>query len=651
MELYHPFVIDYDIDVNVIRVRLADPGPRIIRKVQIFSPEKEFPFLFAGSLELSHEYNTLIYPQNTDNFYDWKRGGFKIRFLTDTDIEKEFLIDTTVHKTKVLFITPHLSTGGCPQYLYKKIQLYKDVLDIYVVEYSFISPTYIVQRSGIIDIVKDHRFFSLGENKRELLTIIDKVQPEIIHFEEMPENFVDFSIAEEIYTKKDRKYFMTETTHSSFSDPKDKRFLPDKFIFCSRYSQEKFKVLEIPSEIWEYPIENLTKRPRKSCLEKLGLDPNSIHVLNVGLFTKGKNQGEIFEIAKKFIDEKVVFHFIGNQAPNFEDYWKPLMDNKPENCKVWGERADVADFMEACDIFYFSSILELNPLAIKEALSWKMPVLMKNLKTYMGTYDNQERVYFIDNDIEKSEKILRNVIVNLPQKPKSLFKTRKAKLVHILSELDSTIEQASIQSVSKLANENLEYTIHYNPPASEIPEDRDPLFSKDEIGKNLKEGHFGCFEAFRKAITEVSDNYDFLIVCERDCLLEKDTREIHELLYKTYLLMEREEILYFSFGDKVDLDKGVLQSEKVQDLPGGFSFITSKIIGLQFVIFSRKGIEFLKHQFKERGWYGMDIWLNVVFNENSKKMGILNERVTTQIEGFSLIDNVEKKFVANEKKR
>ena len=36
---------------------------------------------------------------------------------------------------KLLFIAPHLSTGGLPQYLTKKIELLKDEFDIHLVEW------------------------------------------------------------------------------------------------------------------------------------------------------------------------------------------------------------------------------------------------------------------------------------------------------------------------------------------------------------------------------------------------------------------------------------------------------------------------------------------------------------------------------------
>ena len=86
--------------------------------------------------------------------------------------------------------------------------------------------------------------------------------------------------------------------------------------------------------------------------------------------------------------------------------------------------------------------------------------------------------------------------------------------------------------------------------------------------------------------------------------------------------MEDENITYFSFGDKVDLDNCYTQSERVGDIPGDFAYVTNKIIGLQFIIFNIKGRNFLREQFKSNNWYGMDIWLNEVYNNNNMKMGI-----------------------------
>jgi glycosyltransferase involved in cell wall biosynthesis len=311
---------------------------------------------------------------------------------------------------KLLCVAPHLSTGGMPQYLLKKIRTIKDQYDIYVVEYACVSGDYVVQREQLKWMLGD-KFFTLEENKFELLDIIEKIQPDVIHLEDTPESFMDNNLTVRLYGNQNREYFIVESTHSSLTVPSDLSFHPDKFILPSKWIQKKFtdQLPYIPNDIWEYPIEDYYKDQRLA-QDYLKLDPSYKHVLMVGLFTPGKNQGEIFEVAKMMKDKKVLFHFVGNQAPNFSEYWEPLMKNKPDNCIIWGERDDVSNFYQACDIFYFSSKFELMPLSIKEALSYKLPCLFRRLETYMDAYDNNELVHYIDEDLGKTKKLLCTLI-------------------------------------------------------------------------------------------------------------------------------------------------------------------------------------------------------------------------------------------------
>ena len=64
---------------------------------------------------------------------------------------------------KILYITPHLSTGGAPQYLLKKIELLHGDNDIYVIEYSDYGH-YRVQKDKILNILNDH-LITLSDNK------------------------------------------------------------------------------------------------------------------------------------------------------------------------------------------------------------------------------------------------------------------------------------------------------------------------------------------------------------------------------------------------------------------------------------------------------------------------------------------------------
>ena len=53
----------------------------------------------------------------------------------------------------ILFLTPHLSTGGMPEFLRQRIESLIEH-NIFVIEYNFYSDIYTVQRDEIKEIVK-----------------------------------------------------------------------------------------------------------------------------------------------------------------------------------------------------------------------------------------------------------------------------------------------------------------------------------------------------------------------------------------------------------------------------------------------------------------------------------------------------------------
>jgi len=305
-------------------------------------------------------------------------------------------------KKKLLYVCPHLSTGGQPQYTYKQIKHFIDEFEIEVVEINNSGgDAFVVQKNRIKSLVPVH---TLGENKKEILDYIRMFNPDIIHFQEIPEFDLPIDIVEKIFSK-DRNYFIVASTHGSYTNPSEIVYHPDKYVLVSEWSRQRFESLGIETDIWEYPIEDY-QFDKSEAQQQLGLDPTWKHILNVGLFSPGKNQAEIFAIARQLEKYKIKFHFVGNQAGNFEHYWKPIMEYKPQNCIIWGERTDVDTFYAACDMFYFSSKLELNPLSVKEALSYKMPSIFRKLHTYLDTYDNNSLVTYIDDDLKLTKQII-----------------------------------------------------------------------------------------------------------------------------------------------------------------------------------------------------------------------------------------------------
>ena len=305
---------------------------------------------------------------------------------------------------KLLIITPHLSTGGAPQVTVNKVELLQNDFDIKVVEYAFLAWQFVVQRNRIIKLVGDQNFHSLGENKYdELLQILQDFKPDVISMEEFPEMFMNEECADYLYDAE-KPWKVIETTHDSSFNPKNKYYLPDKFIFVSSYNSFQYITLNVPTEVIEYPV-NKKERNQYAMREKLGLEHDYKHFVTVGLFTPRKNQAYAFELAKRLKNYKVKFHFLGNQAGNFANYWEPLMANKPDNCIVWGERGDVDMFLEASDVFFFPSKgdrgnKELNPIAIKEAMEYDDLIkVMYNLDVYCNKYNDAKNMVYLTGDL------------------------------------------------------------------------------------------------------------------------------------------------------------------------------------------------------------------------------------------------------------
>lgn len=894
---------------------------------------------------------------------------------------------------RLLVITPHLSTGGAPQVTVNKLELLKNEYQILCVEYRRISWDYNVQRNRLLQIVGENNFISLEEDKvTHLKQILEEFKPEIISMEEFPEFFMERESSELIYSK-DRSYKIIETTHDSSFKPKDKKFFPDKFVFVSAYNAFKYSFMDIPYDIVEYPVDYKGKN-QKVKQDELNLDSSWKHVTNVGLFTPRKNQAYIFELAEKLKDFKIKFHFLGNQAPNFEYYWKPLMDKKPTNCVVWGERDDVENFLEASDLFLFTSRgdrnnKELNPIAIKEALEFKMPMLMHNLDVYCGKYNDFENITFLSGDIETdSQKILevlkpeklsqiidiqntievgfdentnsihfsnlnnfpldlnvsircltskapiywinfkpqafggwyatpipkhilsfkgyanfrgfvlefydkndnllgvKEIVVNdiypvLPQvnflpfdcsyrnyieffkddiygsfnlndldtvldvganiglfakymysknankvilveanpllkeniktvmddkyeeestylaplfrdkrkvsykyssnnstigtvvfdenphdyreldseleietvtfdeiiknhnldrislfkcdieggeydliesmtdsqmdmvdrfmiefhentngqlakliqklekhgfesklyklemvhkkevnvdeghgvlitdKKSLIKKTPKIKIVHLQTTNNLEKEQISRQSLEPLQDFGFEYKLHQNIPFSSLPPSHNCLRPScvstslfdgavSERGETaLTPAHYGCFESFKNGIlSEFSDDVDYLMVCEGDCLIEIPIQEFVDIVKQSCEIIKKENIEYFSFGDTHTLDSNNwLQSTEIYTPENqNLLFVTNKIIGLQCILFPKSVKPFLFDRLLNEKWDAADVYFNHIFNWGRKKMGILKNRITTQVDGFSMLDKEIKVF-------
>ena len=71
---------------------------------------------------------------------------------------------------RILFLAPHLSTGGMPAFLLRRIQelkLYEDSNEIFVAEWTNYSDTFTVQKDKIKKLVGEDHYICLGQLDEE----------------------------------------------------------------------------------------------------------------------------------------------------------------------------------------------------------------------------------------------------------------------------------------------------------------------------------------------------------------------------------------------------------------------------------------------------------------------------------------------------
>jgi FkbM family methyltransferase len=299
-----------------------------------------------------------------------------------------------------------------PEYLKNKIEKLRDFANIWVLEKSR-EPIYNTVRLRIEKIIGDERIITWEHDPINLfLNLISEINPDVIHFEEPCEQFIDDFLLENIY-KPERSYKIFETLHDSSIRPEEKRYLPDKFIVVSPWQVGLLDELGVPMEVIEHELTEKNLPSKEECMSILGLDPRKKHVLQVGIFTPRKNQIETFNIAR-FLPG-VEFHFIGTLAENYKWHWEHILLKKPGNCRIWGERDDVDLFYKACDLVIFPSISlfndkETSPLVIREAINMGSPLLLRDLPVYVGMYQESDRVTFMKSTNEENANLIKNIL-------------------------------------------------------------------------------------------------------------------------------------------------------------------------------------------------------------------------------------------------
>ena len=545
-------------------------------------------------------------------------------------------------KRKLLYIAPHLSTGGQPQYLYKQIESFKNDFEIEVVEINNVGgEEFAVQKNKIRNSVPLH---ILGNDKSKILDVINKFNPDIIHFHEIPQFDLSKEVLDKIFDNSKRNYKIVVTTHGSFTNPNEITHHPDRYVLVSEWSKRGFESTNVETSVWEYPIENHTFDKNKF-KKDLGFESDWKHVLNVGLFSPGKNQAEIFQIAKELSKYKIKFHFIGNQAGNFESYWGPLMKDKPDNCIVWGERNDVEKFYAAADMFYFSSKLELNPLSVKEALSYRLPSIFRKLHTYLDTYDTNQLVTYINDDTINTKQLILNILQ--PELKLGFKPTPKIQIKHLLTTPYGTRERLSMKSIRQLESYGMDYVPIVNEVYKDFapkehcrrPDHLSPTNEPGELWPGAGLGwitgkHYGCYLAHKTAVENLNRDYDYTLVFEADAYIYTNVDDFVDIVYKACEIAESNNVYFLSFANnpsqyKEQVDEHFSKTGHNQDLAHAY-------------LVRNKDRQWWNDRIKDCEWDVGDLWFNHIFYHHHELRYTTNKLYSNQAEGYSLLDNTIK---------
>jgi|688.fasta_scaffold40935_6 hypothetical protein len=212
------------------------------------------------------------------------------------------------------------------------------------------------------------------------------------------------------------------------------------------------------------------------------------------------------------------------------------------------------------------------------------------------------------------------------------------KLVHILTEIESTREKNSILSLSPLGNLGIEYKQQINPRYLGEDWKIRPAITQSEH-TNHGPGHYGAYQSFKQAFLDnFTDDLDALIVCECDCVLTCSPEEFVEKVKEGIEFSEKHNLSHFSLGS--NYCNGFLQSSFKEVYDESSFYVTDKIIMAHCLVFPKKTKRVLFESLEKFSWDTPDIWFNEIFWRNGlNRFGILKEKVTIQHEGMSLIDN------------
>lgn len=165
-------------------------------------------------------------------------------------------------------------------------------------------------------------------------------------------------------------------------------------VALSEYQRKHLSAMGVTSEINVVPNGAPGLPPqsptRAQARVSLGLSQAERVVLSVGQVQPRKGISVFHQVALAMPD--TLFIWVGGFpfGPITSDYWemRRFMENPPENLRHIGQlsREDVKLYYAAADVYFHPSLHELAPMAVLEAASHRLPLVLRDLDCYRTAF-------------------------------------------------------------------------------------------------------------------------------------------------------------------------------------------------------------------------------------------------------------------------
>jgi hypothetical protein len=296
-------------------------------------------------------------------------------------------------------------------------------------------------------------------------------------------------------------------------------------------------------------------------------------------------------------------------------------------------------------MFYFSSILELNPLSVKEALSYKLPSIFRKLHTYLDTYDTNPLVTYIDDNTFKTKNIILNKLK--PELKEGFTNKPKIQIKHLLTTPYNDRERFSMKSIKQLEAYGMDYVAIVNEVYTDLaPAEfcrRPEHISKDNKPGELYPGaglgwmtgrHYGCYLAHKMAVENLNRDYDYTLVFEADGFINCDVDDFVDIVYRACEIADSDNVYYIGLADNPSRHK-----ERVNEY---FTKTGHNQDLAHCYLLRNKDREWWNDRIKDSEWDVGDLWFNHIFYNHPQLRYTTNKMYSKQAEGYSLLDETIK---------